>query len=110
MSEQIKSATNEEQALKDKLNSETSKISWLELQKFYASGSVIVVTPELDLINVACQFSEDNKEIVGAWLEQEQVFKMTDQTAQEWFDNKATVWASVVAPWVLVQKVVTEQH
>ena len=36
-----------------KLNRETSRILWTELQRFYAQGAVLVVAPELDLIATA---------------------------------------------------------
>ena len=32
-----------------KLNLETSKISWQELQKFFAQGLIVIVEVELDL-------------------------------------------------------------
>ena len=91
--------------LKTSLNQQTSKITWEELQRFYASGSVIGIKTGMDLIEVACQFSLDNKESVGKWLEDGSVFKVEDQHAKLWYEKKSSHWAVVVAPWVLVQEV-----
>ena len=41
---------------KDKVNLETSKIAWQELQRFFASGAAVFVASELDLVEVAHQF------------------------------------------------------
>lgn len=45
--------------LKAKLNQETAKANWKELQPFFARGQTVYVAPELDLIEVALAFSED---------------------------------------------------
>ena len=51
---------NTELLSKDKVNLETSKIAWQELQRFFASGAAVFVAAELDLVEVAYQFSIDN--------------------------------------------------
>lgn len=91
--------------LKNKLVQEASKISWQELQKSYASGAVIAVSKGNDLIQVAAQFSLDNKTAVSQWLEAGDVYKVEDQQAAQWHEQQATLWAVVIAPWVLVQEV-----
>ena len=92
--------------LKTKLNKETAKIDWQELQRHYASGAVIAVANGIDLIEVACQLSLDNKEAVEQWLTEQAIAKVDDQQAALWFEGQVTLWAVVVAPWVLVQEVV----
>lgn len=93
-----------EHDLKTKLNRETSKISWEELQRHYASGAVVAVEQSLDLIEVACEFSRDNKEAVEQWLAAGLVYKPDDQRSLDWLEQQASLWAVVVAPWVLVQE------
>lgn len=88
---------------KAKLNQETSLISWLELQRFFAAGLAISVDKELDLVEVAYQFSTDNKLIVQDWLQAKRIAPVSDRQAEGWFGNKAEVWAVVVKPWILVQ-------
>ena len=86
-----------------KIISETARINWLELQKFYAAGSVISVAAELDLISVAFAFSRDDKQQVTRWLQSGQVERTSGQQAQQWYQQQAELWAVVISPWVLVQ-------
>ena len=94
-----------DETIEFKLNRETAKIPWHELQRFYASGAVIVVSQGTDLIAVAGQFSDDNKEAVEQWLKDGQVCRVTDQQAANWYEHNIRLWSVVVAPWVLVQEV-----
>ncbi len=91
-----------------KMNLETSRIAWRELQRFFASGAAIFVSPGLDLVEVAFQISEDNKEVVLAWMGTGQVAKVSDEQALAWFEADAAVWAVVVSPYVLVQGISTQ--
>ena len=88
---------------KAKMNLETSTIPWSELQRFFAAGLAIAVADDLDLIDVACQFSLDNKSQVEAWLKAGQVGHVSDAQASAWIADDSSVWAVVVKPWVLVQ-------
>jgi hypothetical protein len=89
--------------IREKVNLETSQISWLELQRFFANGTAIAVSCELDLVEVAYQFSIDNKTLVAQWLQENKIGKVTDTQAQTWFTEQTIVWAVVVKPWLLVQ-------
>ena len=84
---------------------ETSKIAWTELQYFFASGMAVYVSEELDLIEVARCFVDDNKAMVEKWMQDKQVMAVPDEQARTWYDDDATVWAVVIKPWVLVQQV-----
>jgi hypothetical protein len=90
---------------KVKVNLETSKIPWHELQRFFAAGLAVAVSQELDLVEVAWQFSEDNKAQVEIWLANQQIAVVSDQQAQDWLAHDRSVWAVVVKPWILVQVV-----
>ena len=92
-----------QEILRAKVNQETSRIAWKELQRFFASGAAVAVSPELDLVEVAFQFSRDNKEQVERWLLTRKVGKVSDDQARIWLEADAVMWAVVVSPWVLVQ-------
>ena len=96
--------TETTEEVKARLNRETAKIDWTELQRFYARGEVIAVDQSLDLIEVACQLHQDNKPQVEDWLQQGLLARASDQQAQQWHDQQALLWAVVIAPWVLVQQ------
>ena len=63
----------------------------------------ISVAAELDLVEVAFQFSVDNKNQVEQWLQAGLVAPVADQQASDWYQNDSEVWAVVIRPWVLVQ-------
>lgn len=88
---------------RDELNAETAKIRWQELQRFFANGSTIYVSPELDLIDVAMEICHDNKGKVQQWMADTLVSQVTDEQAMAWLETDVTVWSVVVKPWVLVQ-------
>ncbi len=89
--------------LKAKLNLETSRIHWHELQTYYARGQVVRVAPEVDLLEVAAELTADNKARFEQWMAKDQVGEVAPDLARAWYERNAELWAVVVAPWVLVQ-------
>ncbi len=89
---------------KEKVNLETAKIPWSELQRFFAKGEAVWISSELDLVEVGYQFSIDNKIEIQKWLENKRLGLVTDEQALRWFETDAEVWAVVVKPWILVQE------
>lgn len=88
-----------------KINLETSKIAWKELQRFFAKGTALAVAADLDLVEVAFQMSEDNVSQIQQWAAAGKLGKVSDEQAGEWLADDVSVWAVVVSPWVLVQAV-----
>jgi hypothetical protein len=88
-----------------KIVSETAKIQWLELQRFFAAGNVMLVATELDLVDVAYALQLDDIEQVKTWTESSQVCAVDDDQAKLWVSSDALLWAVVVKPWVLVQTI-----
>lgn len=97
--------TNPEKDLElhDKINRETGRVKWRELDRHFASGSVIYVSAELDLIDVALRIAHDDKDSIAKWMAAGTVARVSDQQALSWTESDATLWASVVSPFVLVQ-------
>lgn len=87
-----------------RLNGETAKIKWYQLQKHYASGSVIAVSAGFDLIKVAIALHRDDTAQIKQWLAQELVTEVTGTQAQRWYNENTLVWALVIPPFVLVQE------
>ncbi len=96
--------------LRGEIHSETSRIVWSELQRFFAAGKAIYVSPDLDLIEVAVQISNDNSDLVRQWMDKGKLAPVSDDQARYWFGTDATVWAVVVKPWVLVQDMKESHH
>src|SRR5690606_17743019 len=88
----------------NKLNRETAKIRWRELQPFYAAGQLVVLDNRLDLVAIAVQFSLDNKALISDLMANKQLALADDASAKTWQDD-TLFWAVVLAPWVLIQQV-----
>ncbi len=99
---------NQEEINRAKLNLETAQMAWREMQRYFASGAALYVSPELDLVEAAYQMSVDNAGQIRQWMAAGQFGKVTDEQAHVWWDADVQLWAVVVSPWVLVQAVVSE--
>lgn len=83
----------------------TSKIEWKALERHFAAGSLLSVSQELDLVEVAQAFTGDDTAQVRQWMESGQLGAASDSEAADWSErNPDTLWAVVVRPWVLVQE------
>ena len=96
--------SNRGDIVREKVNLETSKIAWKQLQRFFASGSAVFVASPLDLVDVAYQLSIDNKNLVAQWMQNNQIALVSDQQAINWLESDSDVWTVVVKPWILVQE------
>lgn len=99
----MKMSLKEQEFLHAKLNMETAQMPWRELQRYFASGHIIVIEDGLDMINVAVMIAADDTENISRLLDQKKIEKVTDEQAQDWFDEDASLWTVVVKPWILVQ-------
>lgn len=87
-----------------KLAAETGLISWDDLQRHFARGVVVAVSPGLDLVEVAARVAADDAGALRGWLDAGRVVRATDEHAQRWEATGQTLRAVVVAPWVLAQE------
>ncbi len=97
--------TEPAEELRARLNAETGKLTWKELERHFARGVVIKVRAELDLVDVAASFVNDDRRAVEGWLGSGQVARASEQDARDWSQHDPVFWAVVTAPWVLVQEV-----
>lgn len=94
-----------DEELHQALNLQTAQISWLELQRQFASGRLIKVSSELDLIKTAMKFVRDDKDTIEKWISEEKIMTANDIDARHWNEKQADLWSVVVAPWVLAQEI-----
>lgn len=95
---------NPEQLSRAQINLETAQIGWRELQPYFARGATVAVSAGLDLVEVAYQVSQDNKQQVAEWMASAQLSRVSDEQALAWYEADAVVWAVVARPYVLVQE------
>lgn len=106
----MKTKPENDTELHDKINRETGRVKWSELERHFASGSVIWVSPALDLIEVALRVAHDDRESVTRWMNEGAVAKVSDAQAKGWLEADEVLWASVVSPFVLVQPEKKQLH
>ena len=87
-----------------RLHMETARISWQELERHFARGECLTVSTALDLIQVGVNMINDDKTTVDGWLKSGELRKTTDDDASRWSEADSSLWAVVIAPWVLVQE------
>ena len=94
-----------EPLLNDKLNLETARIAWADLQTHFARGAAVYVSPDVDLIAAARLVADDDREAVARLMEAGKFGPVTEEQARRFYADAQEMWAVVVAPWVLVQPV-----
>lgn len=92
-----------EHSLQD-LHAQTARVDWQTLEKHFARGVVIRVDGDLDLVEVATCFANDDKAAVARWMTAGRVGHLDTETARDWAGRDPQLWAVVVAPWVVVQE------
>jgi hypothetical protein len=91
-----------------KIISETAKIPWLDLQRFFASGKVIWIAGNLDLVEVAFALQQDDVQSVSNWTVNQKLAAVSDDQARQWVSDDSLLWAVAIKPWVLVQELDNE--
>lgn len=99
-----------EPLLNEKLNSETARIGWQELEPHFARGAAVYVAADLDLIAVARLMADDNAAALAPLMEQGKFGMISDNQARQFAAANQEMWAVVVAPWVLVQPIENAVH
>lgn len=89
--------------IRGKINSETARLPWKDLQRHFAGGYTLIVDQQLDLIEVAYQFEQDNAKQIETWLNEQLIRQVSNDQARQWFNDDASLWTCVVKPWVLIQ-------
>jgi hypothetical protein len=102
--------TDNDTDLRIKINRETARLPWAELQRHFAQGTVIYVSEQLDLVEVAVRISHDDKASIARWMNEGKIANVSDLQAETWSASEALLWASVVSPFVLVQPPKTQLH
>jgi len=96
------SRTLDRDELKARLNTETARIEWSDLERHYARGIVVRVADSVDLIEIAVAMALDESDVIAAAMQADQVAPATEDDARGW--QGGALWAVVIAPWILVQE------
>lgn len=95
--------SEQEQNLRSKLESEIGPADWKVIRPHFLRGAIIIVSPDLDLINVAVKVAEDDTTTIKDWIEEGKLTKPFPEDAKKWEEESKELNSLVVDPFVLVQ-------
>lgn len=86
------------------LHLETAKIPWMELQRFFAGGKLLLLDSNEDMLDVASSLVNNDVARLQELIDQERITHPSDEKAKQWVNEDAVLWAVVLNPWVLAQE------
>lgn len=92
-----------ELSLHQKLNLETAKICWKEIEMFFAKGNLLQVSSGLDLVTIAEQIASDQQPQIEALILNKKIEFATPDWVKKNCQSSTELWAVVVAPYVICQ-------
>lgn len=87
------------------LKQECAPITYKEIEQFFARGMLVLVTDDLDIIDVALVIQADDTQKLNEWISQEQVIRVHDDHAKKWSKQETVLMAVTAVPWLLVQEI-----
>jgi hypothetical protein len=95
-----------DQQVRAKLRSEVLPASWPELLYQFARGGLFVVSPDSDLLDVACALARDERSLVESMIASGALRRATDDDARAFQGTPGIRFQFVIVqPWVLAQVV-----
>ena len=91
--------------LRARLFAEIHRVDWKPLAPHAKRGGLVVVAPELDLIEVGLAVARDDGRQVQDWMEAHQLRRPTEDEVEAWRgEAEERFTALIVQPYVLVQR------
>ncbi len=81
-----------------------ARANWRELKIHLQRDAIIVVSSELDLIEVGVAVAEDDKASVETWIAANQLEKPTEKQLESWEQEPDNIFQMlIVQPFILIQ-------
>jgi len=91
--------------LNEKPQLEVQSVTWDALEPHAARGSLLVVAPDLELIEVAEKVACDDASAVGTWVAGGCIYKPSAEMIQQWKAEENALFSFVIVqPYVLCQR------
>ena len=88
---------------KAQLSEELADVEWSSLIPHAQRDALIVVSPSLDLIDVAVAMANDNVSLVQQWISKQLIYKPSSDDLSSWNAHPAKKFSTlIVQPFVLV--------
>ena len=98
-----------EHDLRSKLRAEVMSSYWADLAPHAQRGGLLLLAPQLDLLDVATAMANDDSERVASWLAQGALWRATQRDRERYEEESASATRFqfvVVQPWVVAQALV----
>ncbi|MFE1747311.1 DUF2288 domain-containing protein [Coleofasciculus sp. H7-2] len=93
------------QGLRAELAELIDEAEWNWLMPHAEREAVVIVVPELDLLDVGVAIANDDVSSVQHWIGEQLIYKPSEAQKQDWNDNKNKRFSAlIVSPYVLVQE------
>ena len=98
------------QGLREELAEMVGPTEWHWLKPHISRDAVVMVDPQLDLLDVGVALATDNVQSVQRWIGEQLIVKPTPEQLQAWNTEEPTHFTSlIVQPYVLVQERLQDQ-
>ncbi|MEA2109413.1 MAG: DUF2288 domain-containing protein [Pseudomonadota bacterium] len=87
----------------EKLKNEIGTADWPLLKPHAERGVLLLIHPQLDLLEVAVQVAEDRAEQIRMWLDDGKITRPTPTQMEQWETGNTIFTCIIVQPFVLVQ-------
>ena len=103
----VQRSINMSQALRQELANMVGPTQWDWLKPHIARDVVVLVAPQLDLIDVGVALTNDNVQLVQRWIGEQLVTKPSKEQLQTWgvIGPSNQLRSLIVQPYVLVQEI-----
>jgi len=91
------------ESLTKKLKNEIGTANWPLLKPHAERGVLLIIHPQLDLLEVAAQMAEDRTEMIRMWLDGGQIVRPTSEQMEIWETGDSIFTCIIVQPFILIQ-------
>ncbi len=92
--------------VRERFEKDLAEVEWSALRIHLQRDALILVAPQLDLVEVACKVAEDAASEISCWIEQGQVGKPTEEQLTVWETQLDKPFRMLIAaPYILLQEV-----
>lgn len=90
-----------------KLQDEVLACRWADLAKHHERGGLLLVRPDLDLLEVGVALATDRADRVEVWLAVGRLGRPSEEVVSELAARDPRFQFVIVQPWVVAQELVT---
>lgn len=96
----------EEKNVRDGFAKDLAEVDWKDMRIHLQRDVIILVSEDLDLIDVATDVAEDNKDQISLWIASGKLTKPTKEQIDQWENQLDKPFRMLIAqPYILAQPV-----